>query len=214
VQPAINLDTNDTIVFIGDSITDADRHYPAHAPLGRGYVHFAANILWAKYPHLNLRIINTGVGGDTVLDLQRRWEADCLSHAPNVLSVLIGINDAWYLTTPSGGNGKAAPPERYELTYDQLLLEARERCNCQIVLLEPFVFSADPQNQLLSTAKPYLAITRQLAAKHDAVLVPLQKEIDKQITQIPSERWAQDTVHPAQWAHAWIAQHWLHATGL
>ena len=214
MPPAICLDTNDTIVFIGDSITDADRHHPAYAPLGRGYVHFAANSLLATYPQLNLTITNTGIGGDTILDLQRRWEADCLSHEPSVLSVLIGINDAWYLTTPSGGNGKAAPPEQYEVTYDQLLLQAKNRCDCQIVLIEPFVFSADPQSQLLSTAKPYIAIVRKLATKYGAVLVALQEHINKQIKQVPSEQWADDTVHPREWAHAWIAQRWLEATGL
>jgi lysophospholipase L1-like esterase len=208
------LDTHDKIVFIGDSITDADRLHPAYAPLGRGYVHFAANTLLATYPQLDLNIINTGIGGDTIADLQRRWAADCLSHAPNVLSVLIGINDAWYLTTPSGGNGRATPPQQYEVTYDQLLLEVKNRCDCQIVLIEPFVFSDDPQNQLLSTARPYIDIVRELASKHGAVLVPLQKQIDRQIAQVASERWADDTVHPREWAHAWIAQRWLEATRL
>jgi acyl-CoA thioesterase I len=214
VTPGIHLDANDTIVFIGDSITDADRDHPAYAPLGCGYVHFAGNALMAKHPQLNLDIVNTGVGGDTILDLQRRWQADCLSQEPNVLSILIGINDAWYLTTPSGGNGKAAMPKQYEVTYDQLLLEAKNRCDCQIVLIEPFVFCADPKNELLSTARPYIAIVRELAARHGAILVALQKEIDEQIVHVPAERWAQDMVHPCQWAHAWIAQHWLEATSL
>jgi lysophospholipase L1-like esterase len=214
VTPGIHLHTNDTIVFIGDSITDADRDHPAYAPLGCGYVHFAGNALMAKYPQLNLDIVNAGVGGDTILDLKRRWDADCLSHRPNVLSILIGINDAWYLTTESAGNGKAAPPEQYEVTYEQLLLEVKNRCDCQIVLIEPFVFCADPQNELLSTARPYIAIVRKLADQHDAVLVALQREINEQIVHVPTERWAQDMVHPYPWAHAWIAQRWLEATGL
>jgi len=214
VKPGIQLGTDDTLVFIGDSITDADRDHPAHAPLGCGYVHFVGHMLMARHPQRNLDIINTGVGGDTILDLQRRWDADCLSHQPNVLSVLIGINDAWYLTAQSTLTRKAAPPEQYEVTYDQLLLEARNRCDCQIVLIEPFVFCADPKNQLLSTVRPYITVVRELAAKHGAVLVALQEEIDKQILDVPPERWAQDRVHPRQWAHAWMAQHWLQATGL
>ena len=213
-NPGIHLHASDTIVFIGDSITDADRHTSAYAPLGCGYVHFAGNALMARYPQLTLEIVNTGIGGDTILDLQRRWEADCVSHQPNVLSVLIGINDAWYLTAQSTINGKAASPKQYEVTYDQLLLEAKNRCDCQIVLMEPFVFCADPKNQLLSTARPYIAIVRALAAKHGAVLVTLQEQIDKQILDVPPERWAQDMVHPYPWAHAWIAQRWLEATGL
>ena len=211
---SLSLRANDTIVFIGDSITDADRRHPAYTPFGCGYVHFVANALLAKYPRLNLNIINTGVGGDTILDLRRRWDADCLAHRPNLLSVLIGINDAWYLTTEPGGNGRAAPPKQCELTYDQLLLEVRRQCDCQIVLMEPFVFAAEAQNELLSTAKGYITAARRLAAQHDAVLVALQEEVNSRIGEVPPERWSQDGVHPYQWAHAWIAARWLEATGL
>ena len=66
MAPAIQLKTNSTIVFTGDSITDADRRHPAYAPWGNGYVHFAANALVATYPQLNLNMVNTGVGGDTI----------------------------------------------------------------------------------------------------------------------------------------------------
>jgi lysophospholipase L1-like esterase len=214
MQTSISLEPGNTIVFIGDSITDVDCRHPAYAPLGRGYVHFAGNLLMAKYPHLNPTIVNTGVGGDTVLDLQRRWETDCLACQPNIVSVLIGINDAWYMTTESGGDGRAASPEQYEVTYDQLLLDLRDRIDCQIVVAEPFVFSDNPQDVLLSTARAYIAIARRLAVKYSAVLVPLQREIDKQIGEVPPERWSQDKVHPYPWAHAWIAQRWLEATGL
>jgi lysophospholipase L1-like esterase len=90
---AIRLSTNDTIVFIGDSITAADRHRQAYRPLGFGYVHFAGNFLLARNPALNLNIANTGISGDTVLDLKDRWQRDCIAHRPNVLSILIGINE-------------------------------------------------------------------------------------------------------------------------
>jgi len=67
-----------SIVFIGDSITDAERDLPAYQPFGFGYVHFVANYLLAKYPQLNPSIINTGMGGDTIRDLAGRWERDCI----------------------------------------------------------------------------------------------------------------------------------------
>ena len=89
----IELKHNDTIVFIGDSITDAGRREAAYRPLGYGYVHFAANYLQAKYPEYNLISINTGISGNTIRDLNIRWERDCMAYKPNILSVLIGIND-------------------------------------------------------------------------------------------------------------------------
>lgn len=214
MKPGIQLEASDSIVFIGDSITDAERDQPAYAPLGRGYVHFVGNTLLAKYPQLNLDIVNTGVGGDTIGDMQRRWARDCLFHRPNILSVMIGVNDAWYLATGSGIEWPVALPEQYEVTYDQLLLKVKELCGCQIVLMEPFVFSRDPSNALLRTLEPYIEIVDKLAERHGTLLVPLQKKIGRQIEEVAPEKWSDDAVHPFTWAHAWIAQRWFEATGL
>ncbi len=210
----IELRDNSTILFTGDSITDADRHHPAYAPWGNGYVHFVANALLAAYPTANLNIINTGIGGDTIGDLQRRWPRDCLDHQPNVLSVLIGINDVWHIATDADALAYAASPAQYELTYNQLLLEVTKRTDCQIILVEPFLFCADEKDPMLSTLRPYVGIVRKLAAEHDAVLVPLQEQLDQTIAQVPPERWSQDMVHPYEWAHAWIAERWRAAAEL
>lgn len=214
MQPTIHLQANDTIVFIGDSITAAERHRQAYRPLGYGYVHFAGNFLRAGYPQLNLNIVNSGVSGDTLVDLKNRWERDCLAHRPNVLSVLIGINDVWRLTMQPDLAETAARPDEYELTYDQLLARAKEQCNCRLVLMEPFMFCRDRDNRVFRALMPYVEVVRRLAAKHGAVMVFLQGEIDRQIAEVPPEKWSQDSVHPYLWAHAWIAQRWLEATGL
>jgi len=212
--PAIQLKANDTILFIGDSITSADRHRQAYAPLGFGYVHFAGNFLMARHPDLDLRLVNTGISGDTVLDLKQRWQKDCLAHRPGVLSVLVGINDVWQLTMEPGSARTASTPGQYELTFDQLLAQAKESCDCRLVLMEPFLFSRDPHNEVLRALRPYVEVVHRLASKHRAILVPLQTRIDRLIREIPAEKWSADTVHPYLWAHAWIAQQWLEATGL
>ncbi len=214
MQQAIRLRANDTIVFIGDSITAADRHRQAYSPLGFGYVHFAGNLLLARNPALNLKIVNTGISGDTVIDLKDRWQRDCIAHRPNVLSVLIGINDVWRRAMEPDMAERASSPADFEVTYEQLLAQAKERCRCRLVVMEPFLFSQDRDNEVFRTLMPYLEAVRTLAKKHEAALVPLQREIDRCIREIPPERWSRDTVHPYLWAHAWIAQQWLDATSL
>jgi acyl-CoA thioesterase-1 len=211
---AIRLKANDKIVFIGDSITAAERHRQAYGPLGFGYVHFAGNFLLARHPQLDLRIINTGVSGDTLLDVQQRWEKDCLAHRPNVVSILVGINDVWQLTMEPGHAPTASAPHEYEVTLGQLLARTRQWCDCRLVLMEPFMFCRDPDNEVFRALVPYVEAVRRLAGEHNATTVFLQREIDRQITTVPPERWSPDTVHPYLWAHAWIAQRWLEATGL
>ena len=208
----IQLNTSDSVVFIGDSITDAERHRRAYEPLGFGYVHFVGHLLLARYPQLNLELINRGISGNTIADMAERWQNDCLSHQPALLSVLIGINDVWRSVMEP--ERKTSSPERYEITYDRLLLEARQRCHCQVVILEPFLFNDDRQSTVRQALEPYLARVHWLAERHGATLIPLQQKLDEQMAQVPPQRWSSDTVHPELWAHAWIAQQWLTATGL
>ncbi|MCU0913078.1 MAG: SGNH/GDSL hydrolase family protein [Planctomycetes bacterium] len=214
MQPELRLESSDTIVFAGDSITAADRHRQAYGPLGFGYVHFAGNLMLARHPELELRMVNAGISGDTIADLKHRWQRDCLDHRPNVLSVLIGINDVWQRAMEPDLASNAADPEEYGLTYEQLLAWAREQCRCRLVLMEPFLFSRDQQDRVRQTLTPYVEAVRRLAEKYEAVLVPLQQAIDRRIVEIPPLRWSQDSVHPCLWAHAWIAEQWLDATGL
>ena len=214
MEPAFQLKANDTIVFIGDSITSADRHRQAYAPLGFGYVHFIGNLLVARQPELDLRIINRGISGDTVVDLKRRWREDCIAHHPNVVSILVGINDVWQLTMEPDSARTASTPNQFELTYRQLLAQAREQCDCRFVLMEPFLFCCDPCNDVFQTLLSYVEIVRGLASKYSATLVPIQSQIDRAIHEIPPEKWSSDTVHPYLWAHAWVARQWFQATGL
>ena len=214
MNTVLHLKARDTIVFIGDSITDAERHRQTYKPLGFGYVHFAGNLVWARHPELYLSIVNTGVSGDTIRDMEHRWEEDCIAHRPNVVSILVGINDVWQLAMEPALARTAASLNEYEVTFNGLLSRTRQLCSCRFVLMEPFMFCRDPDNAVLKALRPYIDVVRGLAAKYSAVLVPLQQEIDRQVTEIPQERWSADMVHPYLWAHAWIALRWLEATGL
>src|SRR4030042_1608560 len=135
MQTKIELKPNSSIVFIGDSITDAGRLEAAYRPFGYGYVHFVAYRLLAKYPEYNLHIINTGISGNSIRDLNNRWEKDCLNHQPDILSILIGINDVFRQYT--GSPDRTVPLDEYELTYKRLLSLVQEKKNCRLILMEP-----------------------------------------------------------------------------
>src|SRR6266568_1449230 len=116
-------ETKQKIVFIGDSITEADRLTTA-APYGNGYVNMVRNFLLARYPERNLTVVNKGVGGDTVRDLDRRWEADVIAERPNWLSVCIGINDVW--RNFEGQPQQAVPLDEFQATLRRLLQRTRD----------------------------------------------------------------------------------------
>ena len=207
---SIEPQADQTILFIGVSITDADHIDPYYRPFGFGYVHFVANTLLAKYPHLDISIKNAGLNGNTVHDLQYRWEHDCLEHNPDILSVMIGINDLWQQYTGQCDFNT----DKYELTFRRLLSLAKEKCNCKFILIEPFMFCTDSQNEMLHGLKAYIDVVHRLVEEFEAILVPLHKKFNEHATQVPQEKWSDDFVHPYVWAHAWIANQWLEATSL
>ena len=212
MQTKIEVKPNSSIVFIGDSITDADRYEPAYKPYGYCYVHFVAYRLLAKYPEYNLSIINTGISGDTIRDLDYRWEKDCLNHKPDVLSILIGINDVF--RQYSDRQYEAVLLDEYQLTYKRLLSLVKEKYNCQLILMEPFIFCDDKANPAYKALLQYIDAVRALAEEFNAVLVPLQELIEDKIAKVSPEKFSDDMVHPYVWAHAWIAQQWFDATKL
>ena len=208
----IELKPDDRIVFIGDSITDAGRLERAYRPYGYGYVHFAANWLLAKYPDYNIDIVNTGISGNTIRDLKSRWDKDCLSYNPNIVSVLIGINDVWRQYT--NRLNEAVFLDEFELTYKELLSQLKEKTDCQLVLMEPFMFCNDTDNAMFVALQGFIKVVHEMANQFDAVVVALQDSINKRIKDVEPEKFSDDMVHPFVWAHAWIAQCWLDAVNL
>jgi len=206
----IEIKPNNTIVFIGDSITDAGRFESVHKPFGYGYVHFAANQILAKYPDYNINIVNTGISGNTIRNLKSRWQKDCLDYKPDIVSILIGINDVWRFHT--NRLDEAVFLEEYKLIYEQLLSQIKEQNNSQIVLIEPFMFCNDTDNAMFIALRDYIEVVNSLADKFNAVLVPLQKSINAIIQRVPPQKWSEDMVHPYVWAHCWITERWLDAT--
>lgn len=194
------------ILFQGDSITDGNRGRnadPNHI-LGHGYVFIIAARHGAAFPDLKLDFINRGVSGNTVRDLEKRWPADTLTLKPDLLSVLIGVNDA----------GHGVPLEEYEQTYDKLLADARAASpKLKIVLCDPFGLPVgkkkDGWDAWAADLKARQAVVAKLAAKHGAAVVHFQKVFDDACRLAPAEHWIWDGVHPTYSGHQLMADEWV-----
>lgn len=206
----IKFEPNQTLLFIGDSITDAQRRERPYSPLGWGYVHFAANFLLAACPHLDLMIHNRGISGDTSGALLTRWDTDCIALKPDIVSIMIGINDLWRKFSETREKQRMhIDPIEYRNNLTALLERTRSECGAQLILAEPFMFCDDSANPMLAELPAYIDIVHTLAEQFDAVLVPLHTVWTNLRQKRPAVEWAYDTVHPAEWAHAWIAKQWL-----
>ncbi len=208
----IEFKPNQTLLFIGDSITDAGRRERPYTPLGWGYVHFAANFLLAAYPHLNLTIHNRGISGDTTGALLTRWDEDCIALKPDIVSLMIGINDLWRkfgLTQET--QRMYIDPAEYRDNLTELLRQTQNECSAQFILMEPYMFCDDPADPMLTQLPAYTDIVHTLADQFDAVLVPVHTHWTQLKNKRPADEWSNDCIHPFEWAHGWIAKQWLDA---
>lgn len=196
------------VLFQGDSITDGNRGRsadPNHI-LGHGYAFIIAARYGAAYPESGLTFLNRGVSGNKVTDLVARWPKETLELAPDVLSILIGINDA------AAGVSVAD----FERDYDQLLTETRAaRPGIRLVLGEPFHLPVGSRKNGWEAAEADLKRRREvvarLAKKHGAALALFQQAFDAAARRAAPDYWIWDGIHPTYSGHQIMADEWVRA---
>jgi len=198
------------IHFTGDSITDCGRRTPEHAPLGRGYVYMAANLIVSALPERFLVFENSGIGGNTLAELTARWDTDVLATRPDWLSVLVGINDCHRHFRHTPGQG----PDDYRRNYAELLRRAVDACGCRLVLWEPFLITHDTGGPIRRLLQPYIDHVNALADEFDALLIHTQALFDDVRARRSPEVWAADAVHPTPPGHALMARAFCRTAGL
>jgi lysophospholipase L1-like esterase len=209
------LGKSNTILFQGDSITDAGREKEHELPnnsrsFGWGYAFLAASALLNELPQKGLTIYNRGISGNKVFQLADRWEKDCLELNPNLLSILIGVNDYWHMR-----NGKYdGTIEIYEQDFRALLKRTVEKLpNVKLVICQPYaVLNARVVDESwVAPIKEYQAVALKLANEFKAIWVPFQEVFDEAVKYAPATYWTADGVHPAMPGAQLMAEAWLRA---
>jgi len=209
----LKLNASSKLLFIGDSITDCGRLEDATESVGTGYVRLVRDWLRAADPANAPTVVNMGISGNKVTDLRKRWQRDVIDQAPDVVSVMIGINDVWHGLVP---DRQGVDVETFLRTYRQILMELRARCSaCRLVLCEPTVISPPAPAEGNEALQPYVRAVNDLAADFVADFVVKTHETFRNAEQLrPDIAWTTDGVHPTSSGHALIARTWLAAVGL
>ena len=193
------------VLFQGDSITDAGRNRDDNC-LGHGYAMMAAAWYHASFPQDNVSFINRGIGGNRVRDLKDRWEQDCLQLKPDLISILIGINDCGRRYDSNDPTSVLDFKEDYRYILDQI----KKELNAEIILCEPFLLPVkEEQKKWREDLDPKIHAVRELAREFDTLYLPLdgifaEAAVNKELT-----FWTSDGVHPTPSGHALIAKSWL-----
>jgi lysophospholipase L1-like esterase len=204
------------VLFQGDSITDCGRNRAGADPnvagaLGTGYPLLVASAELAAHPQSGLRFYNRGVSGNKVPDLQERWAADTLALKPDVLSVLIGVNDFWHKK-----NGYTGTVADYETGFAALLQATRQALpSVRLVVIEPFVLRCGAVDaSWFPEFDERRAAAARVARQANATFVPMQATFTELAARTSPEYWAADGVHPTPAGHGLMAERWRRAVRL
>ena len=198
-----------TVVFIGDSITDGGRQRTGNDfnhTMGQSYAYLLAATLGNQLAERDLTCLNRGIGGNRISDLQNRWQNDVIALKPDLLSILIGINDTF------SGHGETT--EQFEQIYDTLLRDTLLALpKIKIVLGEPFVLAVGKYRDSYPTARVEVAqrqaAVARLAARYRLPLIHYQAVFDAALQRAPADHWLWDGIHPHYAGHGLMAAEWL-----
>ena len=214
-SPSLPDKSKNVILFQGDSITDAgrrrERYYPNDGSgMGNGYVYQIVSQLLGQYPGKEFHCYNRGISGNKVFQLANRWDDDCLQLSPDVLSILIGVNDFWHTLS---GNYKGTV-ETYESDFRKLLDRTKSALpEVKLIIGEPFAVKGGSaiNEKWYPTIHHYREAAQRVAKEYGATFVPYHSIFEKALETAPVSYWCPDGVHPSIAGGYLMAQAWLEA---
>ena len=202
------------ILFQGDSITDAGRtkENVVNINLGYGYPRLVEAALGFAEPCCHT-FINKGIGGNRIVDIYARIKCDIINLAPDVMSLLIGVNDVWhdFKESPNGVDA-----EKFYKVYDMLITEIKEALpDIKIMILEPFTLKGSATEahweDFRCEVEKRAEKAKLIAEKHALPFIPLQAQFDALCEKAEPSYWLRDGVHPTAMGHEFIKNEWLKA---
>ena len=197
------------ILFQGDSITDAGRDHRDFHNMGNGYPKYAAAMIREAFEGEDIEMINLGIGGTRTGQLFDRLYPDAIALAPDIISILIGINDVWHRY----GAGRIATTDaQVEANLRAILARLRTETNAKIVVLAPFLLDSEDKEVWRPEVERIVKIARGVAQEYADVYVPLDEYFAEALRVQPSPQYySPDGVHPNQNGAELIARYYVEA---
>lgn len=197
------------ILFQGDSITDADRSRTEDKSMGYGYPTLTAAELGSEYPN-EYEFLNRGVGGNRSIDLLARIKPDIINLKPDIMSILIGVNDAWHEFDFQNG----VDAGKFEVYYNLIIEQTLEALpDVKLMILEPFLLNGrsceGKWEEFRGEVEKRAAVSKRVAQRYKLKFIPLMQKFDEAAKLAPVDYWTSDGVHPTAAGHSLIKQEWI-----
>jgi len=201
-----------TFLFQGDSITDGNRtrNNDWNHVMGHGFAYLISSRLWFDQPDKEFHFFNRGISGNKITDLSARWQTDTLNLKPDLINLLVGIND----TEAAVKGEKENTPQQFEKDYRSVLeITKKELPDVQLVFCVPFVLPVgrvkDKWEIYQNELKPRQEIVKKLAKEFDGICIDFQKSFDDALKKAPADYWIWDGIHPMPAGHELMARQWI-----
>ena len=194
------------VLFQGDSITDAYRLQDPNG-MGNGYALYASQLIRSRHPDVEFEFINRGIGGNKMIHLVERWQEDCIDLQPDVVSILIGVNN----TICRADTKNWYDNDEFEAMYRGLLTDIKEKTSAKIILLEQFLVPMPYNTYMREDMDPKIQITRRLALEFADAFVPYDGLITAECVRTYPICWSHDGVHPTEALARFMAEHYANA---
>ncbi|WP_421378281.1 SGNH/GDSL hydrolase family protein [Bacillus salacetis] len=209
----MKMEKGQKLLFIGDSVTDCERSKPdGEGSLGNGYVSFVDGLLQAVYPEWGIRVVNKGINGHTIRDLKKRWQEDVLDQKPDLLSIMIGINDVWRQYDTPFIKESHVYVEEYENTLRSLVEKTKPGVK-HIFLMTPFYLEPNEQDAMRRSMDQYGRVVKRIAGETGCLFIDTQAAFNKVLKDLYPAAIAWDRVHPSTAGHMVLARAFLTEIG-
>lgn len=194
------------ILFQGDSVTDAGRDREHPGDMGDGYPRYAAAMIQDSYPDESFEFVNLGISGNRSIDLVNRLESDFIEVQPDIVSIMIGINDVWH---HHAFHHIETTDEEFETNLRIILTALRERTHARILLIQPVLLfgGTDAMREELLRKQEILA---RLAGSLADAYLPMDDILREMHLDTPTE-YSADGIHPSPDGAVLIAESYLRA---
>lgn len=191
------------ILFQGDSITDCHRKRDDLTDLGEGYVVYTVEALKSKYESIDFEFINRGISGNRTAELLARIDEDLVAIQPDIVTILLGINDTWHKYMI----GLDTPIEVFESNYEKILENIKEKTNAKIIMIEPFLLYNMGKDNMRADLNEKIDCVRRLALKYADAFLPLDADfVAATVSGTINTDLSPDGVHPGEAGKKLIAE--------
>ena len=193
------------ILFQGDSVTDAGRDRNDPHDMGCGYPKYASAMISDAYPDTQFEFINLGISGHRTENLVARLQSDFVDIAPDIVVMLIGVNDVWHHFS----HNIETTPEYFQSNLRTILTTIKKTMGAKLLMIEPFLLYGSDKVNMLEELDEKIRIERALAQEFADAYLPMQAIFASETIHTPYTEFSGDGVHPNAGGAGFIAQYVL-----